>query len=79
MRLTTGKRIQVTSGLESIIGFCGTVVRVRLADDGAWVRMDKDLPQELWAFPPDDHRHRDVIIYPDECIAETATKVEQIR
>jgi hypothetical protein len=45
----------------------GTVVRLRRCDDGAWVRMDADLPLSLRSFTADDNRTRDIILYPEDC------------
>lgn len=62
-------RIRVT-GPGPIKGKTGTVVRLRHGDNGAWVKMDEDLPGELISFPdPHDDRHRHVMLYPDECEA----------
>lgn len=50
-------------------GKIGTVVRLRMCDDGAWINMDQDIPDELRSFPADDasRRGNHVLLYPDEC------------
>lgn len=46
----------------------GTVKRCRMADSGAWVRMDDPLPDGVGSFPAGDPRERDVLLYPQECM-----------
>jgi hypothetical protein len=48
-------------------GLTGTVVRLRRADDGAWVNLDTDPPDARRAFPANDSRARHVLLFPDEC------------
>ena len=61
-----------------LAGESGTVVRLRLADDGAWVKMDVDLPAEYRAFPADDAhgRGRHLLLYPEQCVASPEVSVE---
>lgn len=58
-------------GLE---GWTGIVVRLRRADDAAWVQMDRDLPSNLASFPSDDSRARHIMLWPDECKALPASE-----
>ena len=63
-----GMRVTVVSPDESSLkGYVGTVTRLRIADEGAWIRMDELLPEGLANFPLGDPRHRDYTLYPDEC------------
>jgi hypothetical protein len=68
------KQVRVCAPLSVLRGYMGRIVRRRKQDDGAWVRMDRDLPEALRAFPPTDERFRDVLLYPKEC--ETVPKPE---
>ena len=56
---------------ESLAGKTGTVVRLRRADEAAWVRMDCDLPSALRSFQADDEHGRGnhIILWPQECTA----------
>lgn len=49
----------------------GTVVRLRRADDGAWVKLDRRSEQPgIHPFPEDDDAGRGthVCTFPDECL-----------
>lgn len=50
-------------------GRTGTVHRLRFADDGAWVRMHEDLPDRHRSFMRGDDRERDILLFPDDCVA----------
>lgn len=54
---------------KALRGKIGTVVRLRRCDNGAWVRMDEDVPDELRSFPANDEagRGNHVMLYPEEC------------
>lgn len=58
-----------------LAGKTGTVVRLRRADEAAWVKMDCDLPDQLRSFPADDAcgRANHIILWPSECAAERKT------
>ena len=60
---------------DALAGKTGTVVRLRRADDAAWVRMDCDLPRGLRTFPVGDEGGRDnhIILWPRECCAVRKT------
>ncbi len=46
----------------------GTVVRLRIADDGAFVRLDKRLGEDVHMFPASDKTRRtSVLTYPEWC------------
>jgi len=51
-----------------LVGRSGVVVRLRRADDAAWVRMDDPIPSALARFLDGDPRRNDVMLYPDQCI-----------
>ena len=62
------QRVQVLPDGTALDGRIGTVVRLRISDDGAWVQMDNDLPADLCSFPdPADNRHRNIMLYPEQC------------
>jgi hypothetical protein len=54
---------------EELAGKCGSIQRLRRADNGAWVRMDCELPDEYREFPKDDEngRGRHLLLYPEQC------------
>jgi len=62
-------RVRVAEIGNHLYGKFGTVVRLLMRDHSAWVRMDEDLPDSLvCSFPdPTDHRHRDILLWPDQC------------
>lgn len=50
----------------------GTVVRLRRADDGAWVRLDsKAVDPSAHKFPRGDNRENHVLAYPEDCAEVT--------
>lgn len=51
-------------------GKAGRVVRLRMQDDGAWVRMDEVPPLELRHFPDGDSRQYEVLLSPEWCEPE---------
>ena len=59
----------------ALAGKTGTVVRLRRADEAAWVKMDCDLPAALRSFPADDEsgRGNHIILWPQECRAVRKT------
>ena len=66
------QRVRVVSqdGLDErqeLIGQLGTVVRCRYGDNGAWVKMDNALDEQLTSFPVGDHRRNHILMYPEEC------------
>lgn len=70
----TGQRVVVDQpeAYKALRGKVGTVKRCRRGDDGAWVRMDDPIPDEMRLFPADDEHGRgnDVLLYPEECMPE---------
>jgi len=66
-RLKDGQRVRVVATDHPLVGWSGTVVRLRFGDDGAWVKMDDELPEGCALFPPNDSRARHALLYPDEC------------
>lgn len=68
-RFQNNQRVRVIAE-HTLFGKAGTVVRLRRADDQAWVEMDKDLPPALQVFPKDDtRRDKHTLLWPDECEA----------
>jgi hypothetical protein len=74
------QRIRINNPLpdkEGMTGWVGTVVRLRRADDAAWVNMTRDLPLRHQSFPKDDDRHRHLMLWPDECKpVEPSTRID---
>ena len=66
-RLLKGDRVRVVRRDHPLFQQAGTVVRVRMADDGAWVEMDGDVPEGIREFPAGDPKARHVMLYPDQC------------
>jgi hypothetical protein len=70
-RFSNGQRVKITTdaltkGI-SMLGKVGTVVRIRMQDNGAWIEMDDPLPEELASFELGDNRRNHIIFYPEEC------------
>ena len=66
-RFKNQQRVMVNEKFDPLKGKLGTVVRLRRADNGAWIKMDDALPLGLASFPSDDSRCNDIVLYPDEC------------
>ena len=66
-KLLKGERVRVVQRDHPLYQQSGTVVRVRMADDGAWVEMDGDLPEAVRQFPAGSPQARHVVMYPDQC------------
>lgn len=75
IRFMTRQRIMVVENGNPFLGKTGTIVRLRMADNGAWADMDDDLPGDLRSFPADDPHGRSnhTILYPDQCEAINAS------
>lgn len=75
-RFTNGQRVVVVNPTNVVMdNKTGTVVRLRMADNAAWVNMDEELPVALQSFPSGDPRSRHVLLWPDECEEITETKL----
>lgn len=61
------QRVKVTDPGLVLHGKTGRVVRLRIGDDCAWVRMDDPIPDDITSFPAGDARHNDVLLVPCEC------------
>ena len=61
------QRVEVVANGHPCAGKRGTVVRKRGQDDGAWIRFDEDLPDDLRSFPKGDDRQNHMMLWPDEC------------
>lgn len=82
-----GQRVQVLAEVDclapppsspeqdALAGQTGTVVRLRRADEAAWVKMDCALPASLRSFPADDEHGRGnyIILWPQWCRAVRKT------
>ena len=62
IRFHNNQRVTVVDGDDA--GKTGTVVRLRMSDDGAWVKLDSEPAHPR--FPADDSRHCDVMLYPEQ-------------
>jgi len=67
-----GQRVQICIGEPSpLIGLTGTVVRLRRADEAAWVAMDAVPAGCENSFPfygqEGDPREKSMLLYPREC------------
>lgn len=45
----------------------GVVRRLRRCDNGAWVEMHENLPEDLCSFPQEDPRRNHILLYPEDC------------
>jgi hypothetical protein len=63
------QRIRVTAVSHELCGLYGTVVRLRIKDDQAWVNMDAPLRDGMRYFPEGDSAGREnhTLLAPDEC------------
>lgn len=68
-RFKDNQRVRVSDPESPLLGKAGTVVRLRRADDRAWVRMDDTLPMDLRVFPEGDDRANHAMLWPEECDA----------
>lgn len=66
-KLNKGQRVYVCrDDANNFIGIWGTVVRKRITDDGAWVRLDRR--HECCPHPVSDTVHATwVLTYPKDC------------
>jgi hypothetical protein len=66
-RFTKDMRVRVIENADGIqLGMQGTVARVRMQDDGAWVALDQRSAQEgVHPFPEDDDRGTHTLCYPE--------------
>jgi hypothetical protein len=66
---TNGQRVIVAADDHELNGMLGTVKRLRLKDDGAWVDMDGPLPVGMRKFPEDDQHGRGnhQLLFPEDC------------
>lgn len=71
MRYFTAKsRIIITQHPNAaMVGLKGTVERLRIADDGAWVKMDSRLDSNEFPFrnQDGDSRQNNALLYPENC------------
>ena len=63
------QRVIVTQHAHALNGLAGTVVRLRRADNGAWVKMDERREGFPWDFPADDPAGRGshALLWPENC------------
>jgi hypothetical protein len=59
-------RVRVTEA-GPLLGKAGTIVRLCMGDNAAWVKMDEDLPHDLRAFWPPDERANNIKLHPEQC------------
>ena len=62
-----GQRVYVTKPDHPLYGWSGTVWRVHIRDNDAWFEMDRNLPDHLRRFAPDDERHKMIELRPQDC------------
>ena len=63
-----GQQVRVTATGHPLLGQTGTVWRVHMRDNDAWVDMDGDLPDELRSFFAEDDERRNLIeLSPADC------------
>jgi hypothetical protein len=66
-RITVVSRDGMQPESQELVGKTGTVVRLRLGDNGAWVKMDEPFNEKLTSFPAGDERRNYILMYPEEC------------
>jgi hypothetical protein len=78
-RFKLKQRVFVRSdGDGAAVGEWGTVVRLRRADNGAWVKVDRRPPASpaRFPFPATDPRANHLIAYPEDCTLTAVTQEE---
>ena len=75
-RFENNQRVVVASAGHVLNGMAGTVKRLRIGGDGAWVEMAGSIPDELRKFPADDSHGRGnhVLLFPEDCEPTGADK-----
>ena len=70
-RFDNGQKVRVVDAEHPLAGRVGRVCRLRMGDNGAWVAMADDVPDDLRSFPANDPggRGNNVLLYPEECEA----------
>lgn len=73
-RFDNGLAVKVIEHDDSrMVGNIGKVVRLRISDNGAWVRMEKRLTDSGdFPFSEPDERANHTLLYPDQCEKVTA-------
>jgi len=67
-RFRNNQRVRITKpDIPTLTGFTGTVRRLLMRDESAWIRTDQLLPESIAKFPEDDERRNYVNLFPDEC------------
>lgn len=70
-RFFNGERVIVTSVKHELHGIAGTVARLRMSDNAAWVRMDERPSGATILFPfgndDGDPRQNHAMLWPSEC------------
>ena len=62
-----GEIVIVSDKEHPLHGIAGKVVRRRMGDDGAWVKM-QSIPEGVErSFPVGDSRENHFLLYPEEC------------
>ena len=62
------QRVKVNAIGHPLLGQTGTVWRVHMRDNDAWIDMDGDLPDELRSFFGEDDERRNLIeLSPKDC------------
>jgi hypothetical protein len=66
------QKIRITNQEHPLAGLTGIVVRPRISDPAAWVRIDQDFPLEHHPFiNPTDPRHQHILLDPQDCEPNT--------
>ena len=67
-RFRNNQRVRIVRpDIPSLSGFTGTVHRLLMRDESAWIRTDQSLPESIAQFQDGDERRNDVNLFPDEC------------
>jgi hypothetical protein len=68
-RFGAAKKIIIIDTEHPMCGQAGIMARLR-SDGGAWIDMNDEPPKELTYFPEGDHRHKHILLYPEQCAVQ---------
>ncbi len=62
-------RVKIVDDEHPCHGKEGRVVRLRMADNGAWINMNEEVPDDFRSFPVSDEagRRNHLLLYPEQC------------
>ena len=62
-----GERVKIIDSKHPLFNKTGIIARLRISDNGAWVNMDKNIPESLASFGKNDSRRNHILLEPWQC------------